>query len=1575
MNPDVVARALAQWRAAAVAEVGEEAFYDFLLENHEAVLEVAAEAVRGPSTQPAATDSKPAKGRVSKPRAKKSSSRQNRRIANNLAAIAALEQQGPRAALLKYTGWGGIPADELAAHNIAPGVDEHYTPQVVADALGRALAPLLPGLTDIHGHVHALEPAAGTGVLIRSLEAHASVPVVWSAVEVEPTAAAILGRLHPEIKVYQQPFEDWVHEHGASLRGSLRLVLGNPPFYRNGLTPADDDPDYREAHSHAYFLRRGLDLLAPGGLLVMLMPRSFLHAAKYGELRRRVLQTAHLVAAFRLPQRVFDGAAMQVDIVVLRARQSQLPAVLPEDKFIIEPDGYFQKHPNHALTLKSGQLDIPLAASCCAACKKSPAEPKLPTVKPIKPAPGCCLVAAACHLGMRLQTLRQKVAAHQPEARALWAELRRDVADFQQHQPNPWTWSGLTRAAKRSTGAQAYSQAFTQAGSYAEWFERAPAAQPYRGRAQAIVDQAAWLYEQAYAPVHVDELLELHQSVGGQLSREQATSQLFASGWVRTSTNTVEPEEAYYRGDLWKKRDNLHGALIVEQVQKQARKLDELIAAVPIEDVDLSPRAGWLPVAAISHWASTYFGRRVTLQKTDGVLLARGLQYDELDNAEELHRLLRWLNHDPKARPSAENVQRWCQHFQTWATAQKHRRHQLADAYNRAARGYRCTEAPGRYNYAPRWNREVALHSFQEPVVRGVVEQMQGLVALDTGLGKTYVALAALATARSRGLARRPVVVVPKSLVWKWFDAFATVLPDYRVAVLGSHRVELRGADLERLQAEHRAGTITDLEYENRRVRSMVDSPVSRIAKWKAFAAGAYDAVLMTTSVMEHCAVGPETLAAYNKSPAISRMHAMGRGFEEVAGDTTMMWDQVVDFLVVDEAADYRNLFMPHRPPKYLGAGTSSRRARALHLRAFATRRKAERGGVVLLTATPGKNSPVDVFNLLHIIDPQIWERAGIRHHEAFIDRYMRVETVPTLTTALAIVEKPAVVGFRNMAELRGLLCRYMYHRTAEEVGGELQLPIPRKHLVEVDLDARQREKYAHYRRNAKDSLGTQVKLSLVAVHSELDVHTWESANGVDPMSPKFAAIAERIASNIDCGHIVFLENLAAHKWLRQVLVNTGIPRERIAMMNGRTAHKSSARLKIAEAFNRGTVAVVIANRVAYEGLDLQTRTCAVHHGDLPWLPEDLRQRNGRAWRYGNRRNVLEIYYYLAKDSLDGYRLAQIDGKENSWLRELIAGKDIIRNPAAALFLDSGELIRALAVDTQDADTQSLLEDADRSAQARQRQRARQAANRLVYRAAARFRDAREGTGDPLLDRRRRREAEELLGQLNQVDRNIWPWARWMAAIEHVMPLVPEDGSMPVYEGLRITRMMQGQRQAIEFGRLSTVEGQPVIGMRDAGKATWSPATIEEVAALEITPEHLPGNTPTPWPESDAAKAAEHAKALAANLATTSWPELYAWHLAADQFVDVVWPQVCANVIEELRKHDSEQFYPVITSNGETLALVPGAKLGEGALLAPSLSGWRMYLQRNGESNYPLEALETAAAFWWGRSLGDTDVS
>ena len=231
----------------------------------------------------------------------------------------------------------------------------------MAKEIARLVAPLVPSLPHDGETVHALEPSAGIGRFLRAFE---PVPgISWHAVEWSELSARMLHVLRPDVDLTLAPFERWVREKGAGAAGRLGLVVSNPPYGIRGASIAEDpDRAYREKMAYHNFLRRGLDLLAPDGLGVFLVPGGFLtsRTAQFVALREKVLKRHHLAAAFRLPsinekrrEAIFPGAMLVTDVLFFRARGGQLDAVDSADEAIVS-GGYFREFPRHILGREVG---------------------------------------------------------------------------------------------------------------------------------------------------------------------------------------------------------------------------------------------------------------------------------------------------------------------------------------------------------------------------------------------------------------------------------------------------------------------------------------------------------------------------------------------------------------------------------------------------------------------------------------------------------------------------------------------------------------------------------------------------------------------------------------------------------------------------------------------------------------------------------------------------------------------------------------------------------------------------------------------------------------------------------------------------------------------------------------------------------------------------------------------------------------------------------------------------------------------------------------------------------------------
>ena len=108
----------------------------------------------------------------------------------------------------------------------------------------------------------------------------------------------------------------------------------------------------------------------------------------------------------------------------------------------------------------------------------------------------------------------------------------------------------------------------------------------------------------------------------------------------------------------------------------------------------------------------------------------------------------------------------------------------------------------------------------------------------------------------------------------------------------------------------------------------------------------------------------------------------------------------------------------------------------------------------------------------------------------------------------------------------------------------------------------------------------------------------------------------------------------SAYRWIQDCLVARGVPAGQIAFMQD--YKKSSAKQRLFNAVNGGQVRILIgSSETMGTGVNAQRRLKALHHLDVPWLPSQIEQREGRIERQGNENDEIEIYAYATKRSVD----------------------------------------------------------------------------------------------------------------------------------------------------------------------------------------------------------------------------------------------------------------------------------------------------------------------------------------------------
>jgi hypothetical protein len=106
----------------------------------------------------------------------------------------------------------------------------------------------------------------------------------------------------------------WLNTHRPS------VIVGNPPFGGNRKQPSAHVTRRAEEQEANLFVRRAVERLAPGGMLAMIVPRSFFVSDSASEARQLLLRTCDLQEVWDLPQDVFQPDA-RVETSVIFARR------------------------------------------------------------------------------------------------------------------------------------------------------------------------------------------------------------------------------------------------------------------------------------------------------------------------------------------------------------------------------------------------------------------------------------------------------------------------------------------------------------------------------------------------------------------------------------------------------------------------------------------------------------------------------------------------------------------------------------------------------------------------------------------------------------------------------------------------------------------------------------------------------------------------------------------------------------------------------------------------------------------------------------------------------------------------------------------------------------------------------------------------------------------------------------------------------------------------------------------------------------------------------------------------------
>lgn len=219
--------------------------------------------------------------------------------------------------LQQYTGAGGLAKAGATGRGL---LYEYYTPVPIVEAMW--------SLAYRHGFKGGkiLEPSCGIGRFLKYVDPATSTVDAFEFSKDNNTSFLIAKACYPWVNFTNNYFESIFYQDNKRVIPvpSYDLVIGNPPYGTfTGLYAGDKrEGKYFKGNTYdQYFIWAGVELLKQGGLLIFIIPSTFLdNATNYSDFKTALSEKAELLDAYRLPKGVFDFTDIMTDIIVLKKK-------------------------------------------------------------------------------------------------------------------------------------------------------------------------------------------------------------------------------------------------------------------------------------------------------------------------------------------------------------------------------------------------------------------------------------------------------------------------------------------------------------------------------------------------------------------------------------------------------------------------------------------------------------------------------------------------------------------------------------------------------------------------------------------------------------------------------------------------------------------------------------------------------------------------------------------------------------------------------------------------------------------------------------------------------------------------------------------------------------------------------------------------------------------------------------------------------------------------------------------------------------------------------------------------------
>ncbi len=306
---------------------------------------------------------------------------------------------------------------------------------------------------------------------------------------------------------------------------------------------------------------------------------------------------------------------------------------------------------------------------------------------------------------------------------------------------------------------------------------------------------------------------------------------------------------------------------------------------------------------------------------------------------------------------------------------------------------------------------------------------------------------------------------------------------------------------------------------------------------------------------------------------------------------------------------------------------------------------------VILLTATPILAKPIELYQQLNIIDPDVWN-----NYYSYAKRYAAMWQAPWGMD---------VSGASNIPELKKRINKYIFRKRKQEVLKEL----PDKNFIDIPIELNKeiKEKYKLLENSFIDYLREIKRKNNDEIRKSMQAQALVKLGELRQLTSlaKINQAKEIIQNIIDAN-----EKIVVFSVYQQPLINLqSIFKKESVILTG-SISINKRQMAIDKFQNDDKIKVFLGGMLsANVGITL-TAASNILFIDMDWTPSNMYQAIGRLDRIGQKANKINIFQLIALNTID-QRVVEILKKKQNLINFLIEDKNkIISNNSNTIIKD-----------------------------------------------------------------------------------------------------------------------------------------------------------------------------------------------------------------------------------------------------------------------------------------------------------------